>query len=131
MLASQSKANLGTPCTITISIPHQSTTFPVAATTSDSVLDLAATDPVLNELIAGSCGGNMSCSTCHVLLRSPSEYAASLSECTTPHNLDDAELDMLELAAGYEEGVSRLGCQVKCGEGMVVEIPEEVVDLWQ
>jgi len=73
----------------------------------------------------------MSCSTCHVLLRDSSQYATSLAENDPPHNLDDAELDMLELAAGYEEDVSRLGCQVKCREGLVVELPAEVVDLWQ
>lgn len=37
---------------------------------------------------------------------------------------------MLELALGYEEGRSRLGCCVEVKEGMECEVPEESVDYW-
>lgn len=76
-----------------------------------------------NEIeIEGACGGELSCSTCHVLL--PESVYEELGE------VDEEEEDMLDLAYGFEEGRSRLGCQIcykdfKKLEGCEIEIPED------
>lgn len=107
MLAARPPPSAAPPVDIHINVPHHSSRFSLSAASSSTILDAAASSPVLRELIAGSCGGNMSCSTCHVLLRDARQYERSLDACEPPHVLEEAELDMLELAAGYEEGVSR------------------------
>ena len=76
--------------------------------------------PALPPTIAGACGGETACSTCHVYV-SPTFYA-KLPE------VSEAEEDMLDLAAGLKDN-SRLGCQIYAAEnldGMVVEMPKEV-----
>ncbi|GMH63295.1 hypothetical protein TrRE_jg812 [Triparma retinervis] len=70
--------------------------------------------------IEGACGGELACSTCHVLFSE-----GDLERVGTP---GEEEEDMLDLAYGLEEGRSRLGCQVRIGkemDGMTVEIPED------
>jgi len=115
--------------TLTVSVPHHKTTFTLSVPAGTTVLDAAKDDVVLGEYIDGTCGGTMSCSTCHVYVDGGS-YEECLPDNRT-REIDDAELDMLDLAAGYREGRSRLGCQVKVGEkGMKIEIPEEKVDYW-
>jgi ferredoxin, 2Fe-2S len=63
------------------------------------------------------CGGNCSCSTCHIFV--DPEWAKKL-----PAPRDD-EQDLLEGTEHYREGQSRLACQLKVSpalDGMVVTI---------
>jgi len=68
--------------------------------------------------IIGECGGNASCATCHVWVRS--EFA---DEVGTP---GDFETDMLEMAVSDLRDGSRLSCQIPITEaldGLVVDVP--------
>ena len=112
---------------VEVSVPHHGFSFTVMANSGMTVLDAALGDQVLGEYITGSCGGTMSCSTCHVYLTDRGEYEGSLGE---GGEVDEAEMDMLDLAKGYREGSSRLGCQVKVRGGIRVTVPEEVTDYW-
>jgi ferredoxin len=89
-----------------IKIPHHKTDFKVKWKMGDSLLELAqANEELLGEYMEGTCGGNMSCCTCHVYVEQP-EFRGLLPEP------EESELDMLDLA--YEpKDSSRLGCQVK------------------
>ena len=69
--------------------------------------------------IEGTCGGSLSCATCHVIV--DSEWFGRTGKP------DVDEEDMLDLAFGLEP-TSRLGCQIRLDEsldGLVVKIPEE------
>tara|TARA_B100000686_G_C16112898_1_gene628776 strand:- start:203 stop:514 length:312 start_codon:yes stop_codon:yes gene_type:complete len=69
--------------------------------------------------IEGTCGGSLSCATCHVII-DPEWF-----ERTGKPDVD--EEDMLDLAFGLEP-TSRLGCQIRLDDsldGLVVKIPEE------
>ena len=69
--------------------------------------------------IEGTCGGSLSCATCHVVV-DPEWY-----EKTGEHDSD--EEDMLDLAFGLEP-TSRLGCQIRLDDslnGLKVTIPED------
>ncbi|CAN0373594.1 unnamed protein product, partial [Phaeothamnion confervicola] len=71
----------------------------------------------------GACGGDLACSTCHVVLEK--EVFDRL-----PPKVEEEE-DMLDLAWGLTD-TSRLGCQVKVSkilEGAVVRVPEESMDM--
>ncbi|KAH9249047.1 hypothetical protein BASA81_013259 [Batrachochytrium salamandrivorans] len=80
-----------------------------------NLLQLAQSQPhsVLSDYLEFSCGGNMTCASCHVYVRrgyiSPSEE----------------EQDMIDLAWEPIDGVSRLGCQVCLSQHHVlsVELP--------
>lgn len=115
------------PVDITVNVPHHDYEFTVSGSVNMSILDVSKDDVVLGEYITGTCGGTMSCSTCHVYIDDPAQYKDSLGE---DGEVDEAEIDMLDLAKGYKEGVSRLGCQVKVGEGLRITVPEEVTDYW-
>lgn len=84
----------------------------------DSLLDVAHN----NDLeIEGACGGEMACSTCHVILE---------DKHYTPPKEEDEE-DMLDLAIGLKK-TSRLGCQVivtKEMDGMTVWLPAGVANM--
>lgn len=70
--------------------------------------------------IEGACGGELACSTCHVIFEE-----GDFDDVGEP---GEEEEDMLDLAYGLEEGRSRLGCQVRIGkelDGKVIEIPED------
>ena len=70
-------------------------------------------------LILGACGGELACSTCHVIL--PQRYYDKLGEKS------EEEEDMLDLAWGVTD-CSRLGCQIKLTkelEGMELVVPAE------
>lgn len=72
--------------------------------------------------IEGACGGNLACSTCHVIV-SDADY----DKLPPP---SEEEEDMLDLAAGVT-GTSRLGCQIVVTEaldGLAVRLPEAVSD---
>lgn len=69
--------------------------------------------------LEGACGGELACSTCHVVF-TPELYAR------LPAKKEEEE-DMLDLAWGLTE-TSRLGCQIKVTpllENAVITIPEE------
>ena len=69
--------------------------------------------------IEGSCGGEMACSTCHILV-APEWHSKLLPPCIN-------EREMLELLPNYSK-YSRLGCQVvitKELDGFHFSLPEE------
>ena len=69
--------------------------------------------------IEGTCGGSISCCTCHVIV-DPNWF-----NLVGPPNPD--EEDMLDLAVELEK-TSRLGCQIEVTDkldGLRVSIPEE------
>jgi ferredoxin len=83
-----------------------------------SVLDVAVDNDIDLE---GACGGELACSTCHVILSQ--ELYDFLPE------KDEEEEDMLELAVGLTD-TSRLCCQIKVTpelEGAVFTIPDEML----
>ena len=68
--------------------------------------------------IEGTCGGSISCCTCHVIVDT------DWYNVVGPPNPD--EEDMLDLAVDLQP-TSRLGCQIEVNqklEGLVVKIPE-------
>ena len=68
--------------------------------------------------IEGTCGGSISCCTCHVII--DAEWYKKVG----PPNPD--EEDMLDLAVDLQP-TSRLGCQIEVDEnldGLVVTIPD-------
>jgi len=76
-----------------------------------SILDLAMHFGLpLNHV----CGGNCSCTTCHVIVRAGE---ANLSEA------DQDELDFVGMVAGSTEQ-SRLGCQAIIQGDVSIEIPD-------
>ena len=69
--------------------------------------------------IEGTCGGSLSCATCHVVV-DPEWYEKTGSP-------DADEEDMLDLADGLKP-TSRLGCQIEVTDklnGLRVSIPKE------
>ena len=73
--------------------------------------------------LEGACGGELACSTCHVIL--PQEVFDGLPEP------DEEEEDMLDLALGLTD-TSRLGCQVCVTaehQNLEVILPEETADM--
>jgi len=88
----------------------------VTATVGDSLLDVAHDNDIELE---GACGGEMACSTCHLIL--PLDVFKRLPKAK------EEEEDMLDLALGLTK-TSRLGCQVIVDasmDGMVVKVPSE------
>jgi len=70
--------------------------------------------------IEGTCGGCLSCATCHVIVDS-----AWFPKTGAP---SEDEVDMLDLAFGLSE-TSRLGCQIEMSDdldGLKVTIPEDL-----
>jgi ferredoxin len=113
-----------------IKVPHHRYELDVEWKLGDSLLDLAKErEDVLGEYMEGTCGGQMSCCTCHVYIAQP-EFQSYLKEP------EEAELDMLDLAYS-PTGASRLGCQVRLTRPMLnppvqleVEIPCGVNNVW-
>lgn len=74
--------------------------------------------------LEGACGGQMACSTCHVIV----EHAADYDRLPPPSVEED---DMLNLAAGAT-ATSRLACQTVLSEeldGLRVRLPAETEDV--
>ena len=70
--------------------------------------------------IEGTCGGCLSCATCHVIVDS-----GWIAETGAP---SEDEVDMLDLAFGLTE-TSRLGCQIEMSDvlnGLRVAIPDDI-----
>jgi len=76
-------------------------TYAVEAAVGKTVLDAALDNEVD---IEAACGGELACSTCHVILEQ-----ALYDKLEPP---DEEEEDMLDLAWGLED-TSRLCCQIK------------------
>jgi ferredoxin len=90
----------------------------IMAPLGKSVLDAAVDNDVD---IEGACGGELACSTCHVIL------AQELYDSLPPKK--EEEEDMLDLAWGLTP-TSRLCCQIKVTpqlEGALFRIPEEAM----
>ena len=110
--------------------PHHKTHYTLQWKEGQSLLELAKSQPdLLGEYMEGTCGGTMSCCTCHVYL-SPRMYKV-LKEPS------EAELDMLDLAYEPKE-TSRLACQIRLEDkllqleeqDMVVTVPADVNNVW-
>jgi ferredoxin len=70
--------------------------------------------------LEGTCGGSLSCATCHVILDQD-----SFARVGGP---SEDEMDMLDLAFGVQE-TSRLGCQIEISDaldGLTVRVPDEM-----
>ena len=112
----------GNPITVTFVEPDGEE-YQVEAELGDNFLDVAVDNDID---IEGACGGELACSTCHVVLEQ--SYFDILEEA---EEMDEEEEDMLDLALGLTD-TSRLACQV-CAtaelEGMRLVIPAETSDL--
>ena len=111
-------------------IPHHRTAFDLKWRLGESLLDVAKSHPdLLGEYMEGTCGGQMSCCTCHVYL-DEATFAALGPPC-------EAEEDMLDLAYEPRAKQSRLACQVKLREAQLrdpditITIPTGVNDVWK
>ena len=115
---------------VTFDIPHHRTSFELDWYKGDSLLDVAKNnEELLGEYMEGTCGGQMSCCTCHVYLDD-----ATLKRLPKASR---AENDMLDLAFEPREN-SRLGCQVELRrsilnmeEPVVVTLPSNVHNVWK
>jgi ferredoxin len=135
--------------TVRFKVPHHHTEFdtPWYYDTSfdqqkSTLLDLGNPSHIgaelLSEYIEASCGGNGSCSTCHVYVDIPANDDSS--KAVVLSDVSEAELDMLELAFEPTEK-SRLACQVRlikippsmtCRKSptLTVTIPSGVNNAW-
>jgi ferredoxin len=95
---------------IRVSIPHHRTSHEnLSWRLNESILDVTKRHPdLLGEYVEGTCGGQMSCCTCHVYLSA--KLMKVLDELQL--GVTESELDMLDLAYDYRPDHSRLGCQV-------------------
>ena len=92
----------------------------VEGTVGDTLLNVAHSNDIDLE---GACGGELACSTCHLIL-SEDWYNKIIDE---GQDVDEDEEDMLDLAVGLTD-TSRLGCQVcltEAMQGLEVTIPDE------
>jgi 2Fe-2S ferredoxin len=91
----------------------------VTGQSGDNLLEVAHKH---NIDLEGACGGELACSTCHLIF-SPSWYEKTLTECPKSEEEDD----MLDLAWGLTD-TSRLGCQCVLSaelDGLECHIPDE------
>ena len=110
---------------VTIEIPAEHDVLELEAHEGDSMIDLVTENELLKQYVVCACGGNASCSTCHVFIDKPHFYA--VLEPPEEH-----EEDMLDLAMGSAPGRSRLGCQIRLTadcEGMRMIVPDGVSNL--
>ena len=82
----------------------------IEALEGQSILDAALDNDIL---LTHDCGGNCTCSTCHVIILEGMENLSGKEE---------AEQDQLEMAEGLTV-TSRLGCQAKISGEVMLEIP--------
>lgn len=88
----------------------------VLAEIGKNLMDIAHDN---NIELEGACGGELACSTCHLV------FEKDVYDALPPKT--DEEEDMLDLAFELTE-TSRLGCQIKVNkelEGMNVRIPDD------
>ena len=93
--------------------------IPVQAEIGETLLEVAHNHDIELE---GACGGELACSTCHIVL--PEEWYNKVADLSA---VSEEEEDMLDLAIGLTD-TSRLGCQIcvtKDLDGLEVSIPED------
>ncbi|WP_281300891.1 MULTISPECIES: 2Fe-2S iron-sulfur cluster-binding protein [unclassified Iodidimonas] len=74
--------------------------------------------------VEGACGGNLACSTCHMIF-SPQDFSR------LPPMSEDED-DLLDLTPGVTP-TSRLGCQIITGpdyDGLVIKLPPDHDEDW-
>ena len=124
---------------VQISVPRHNLNFELEMKSGENLMQLAARNSDFAEYCECSCGGNMSCATCHVYIDSKSYSKLLIAEGATFNSendleVEEAEQDMLDLAYEPKDGSSRLGCQVtmsKDVDGMVITIPDGVNNMWK
>lgn len=105
----------GMPKLVMTSSDGKTKTFDVAEGTT--VMEVGR-DEVMG--LEGTCGGCLSCATCHVIV-APEWFEATGA-------VSDDEDEMLDMAAERSE-TSRLGCQIKMTsnlDGLAVTVPDEI-----
>jgi len=92
--------------------------FIVKGSDGENLMDLCKRGTELKDYLECACGGNMTCSTCHVYVMNPKKVGQEASV---------EEKDMIDLAWEPIDDVSRLGCQIKLKPGidLIVEIPKK------
>jgi 2Fe-2S ferredoxin len=103
---------------IKVLAPHLRVDMNIIAKEDESIYDIALQNDDVKNLLECACNGIAACSTCHVYV-DPDSYSKL-------NPIDESELDMLELAWGYDETKSRLGCQMilnKDVDSMIITIP--------
>lgn len=108
--------------TATVNFVNGSVVTSVAGKCGASLLEVAHKN---NIDLEGACGGELACSTCHLIL-DPEWYERVLKACPK----GEEEEDLLDLAWGLTD-TSRLGCQIKLSKainGLVAHIPDEALD---
>lgn len=88
----------------------------VEATNGSSLMITAVQQAVRG--IDADCGGGMSCATCHVHIEPEWRSLIGVAQ--------GDELDLISFVDGFEEGVSRLSCQIVVSEdmdGLKVRVP--------
>ena len=115
------RRSLATTVKITF-VEEQGETTECEAELGETLLDVALDNDVE---IEGACGGELACSTCHIIMKQ--EDFDRLEEP------DEEEEDMLDLAWGLTD-TSRLCCQIKAEEwmaGMEVVVPDETTNMME
>jgi len=99
-------------------------TYKVRFLPQDVVLEVKEGTPLLDAALDNNiqldhnCGGNCACSTCHVIVEEGFESLEPMSE---------DEEDMLDEAENLTD-TSRLACQFRVKQDLVVRIPESESD---
>lgn len=112
-------------CIVRIRIQNENgREFIVKARTGETFVDLVKRGTELKDYLECACGGNMTCSTCHVYVRNPESVAKGASV---------EEKDMLDLAWEPKDDVSRLSCQIKVRPEMnlIVEVPKQAFNYFK
>lgn len=139
--------------TVRFKVPHHNTEFDIPwhykkmntdgqqSTLLDLRNDTAEGASLLSEYIEASCGGNCSCSSCHVYIDTSVIVNTDPTQPIEFSSVTDAEQDMLDLAYQPNEQ-SRLACQVRLlklppsvGSSirpiLNVTLPSGVNDMWK
>lgn len=139
--------------TVRFKVPHHNTEFDIPwhykkvnsdgqqSTLLDLRNDTTEGSSLLSEYIEASCGGNCSCSSCHVYIDTSVIVNTDPTQPVELSNVTDAEQDMLDLAYQPNEQ-SRLACQVRLlklppsvGSSnrpiLNVTLPSGVNDMWK
>lgn len=107
---------------IKVVVPAERDEIEIAAHEGDCMTDLIAENELLKQYVVCACGGNATCSTCHIFIDDPFYFNALPAP-------EESEQDMLDLARDSVDGKSRLGCQInltpEC-EGITFRVPSDV-----
>ena len=109
---------------INVFIPQENMKLNFRVKPATTLIDLVQINDELKQYIECACEGNAICSTCHVHV--DSDFAKVIDPP------EEMELDILDLVPCFEEGSSRLGCQIKFSskcDGITLTVPGEVNNL--